>query len=134
MSSLVSRNFMAFLGARDRDKARTFYRDVLGFELVGDDQFALIFKLHNGILRISPVPKYTPQPFTALGWDVPDIVAAVKELNAKGIRLERFDGMGQDELGIWQAPGGPGVADVHAGARVAWFKDQDGNVLSVTQF
>jgi len=133
MTSLASRNFTAFLGARDRDKTRAFYRDVLGFELIGDDHFALIFKLHNGVLRISPMPNYTPQPFTALGWEVPDIVAAVKELNAAGITFERFDGMGQDELGIWKAPGGPGVAEVHAAARVAWFKDPDGNVLSVTQ-
>ena len=124
MTSLASRNFTAFLGARDRDKTRAFYRDVLGFELIGDDHFALIFKLHNGVLRISPMPNYTPQPFTALGWDVPDIVAAVKELNAAGITFERFDGMGQDELGIWTSP---------TGAKVAWFKDPDGNVLSVGQ-
>jgi catechol 2,3-dioxygenase-like lactoylglutathione lyase family enzyme len=133
MTSLTSRKFTAFLGARDRDKARNFYRDVLGFELVGDDHFALIFKLHNGMLRISPMPNYTPQPFTALGWEVPDIESAVKELSAKGIAFERFEGMGQNELGIWTAPGGPGVAEVHAAARVAWFKDPDGNVLSVTQ-
>jgi catechol 2,3-dioxygenase-like lactoylglutathione lyase family enzyme len=133
MTTLTTRNFTAFLATRDREGAKRFYRDTLGFALMGDDPFALIFALHNGTLRISPVPNFTPHQFTALGWEVPDIEAAVKELVAAGVKFERFSGMEQDELGIWAAPGGPGVAEIHARARVAWFKDPDGNVLSVTQ-
>ena len=133
MTTLTTRNFTAFLGTSDREAAKRFYRDTLGFTLLGDDPFALIFALHNGTLRISPGPNFTPQHFTVLGWEVPDIAATVKELVEAGVKFERFPGMDQDELGIWAAPGGPGVADIHARAQVAWFKDPDGNVLSVTQ-
>jgi catechol 2,3-dioxygenase-like lactoylglutathione lyase family enzyme len=61
--------------------------------------------------------------YTVLGWQVPDIVDAVKRLRKAGVRFERYDGMGQDKLGVWQSP---------SGARIAWFKDPDGNTLSIT--
>jgi catechol 2,3-dioxygenase-like lactoylglutathione lyase family enzyme len=80
------------------------------------------------------VPTWTPPQFTVLGWDVPDIVATVKALQAAGVQFERYPWMqGQDDLAIWTSPTGPDVAAVHAGAKVAWFKDPDGNVLSVSQ-
>ena len=85
-------------------------------------------------LRLAPVPDWTPPQFTVLGWDVKDIVAVVKELRNAGGEFQRYPWMkDQDEVGIWTSPSGPGVAAVHAGARVAWFKDPDGNVLSVAQ-
>ncbi|MDQ2899738.1 MAG: VOC family protein, partial [Acidobacteriota bacterium] len=59
-----------------------------------------------------------------LGWQVPEIVAAVQELATAGVQFERYPGMNQDDLGIWSAPGG---------AKAAWFKDPDANVLSVSQ-
>ncbi len=125
MTSLTSRNAATFLGATDRDAARRFFRDVLGFTLAAEDPFALVFTLANTTLRVSPVQGFKPQQFTVLGWDVPDIAAAVTELTKAGIVFERFPGMEQDAQGIWTAPGGA--------ARVAWFKDPSGNVLSVAQ-
>jgi hypothetical protein len=80
------------------------------------------------------VPDWTPPQFTVLGWEVNDIVAVVKYLASAGIEFQRYPWMkDQDEMGIWTSPSGPDVAAVHAGARVAWFKDPDGNVLSVAQ-
>ncbi|HTQ53399.1 MAG TPA: VOC family protein [Bryobacteraceae bacterium] len=125
---------VAFLAVRDRDAARTFYRDTLGLELLGEDQFAMIFDANGTTLRVTPVPDWTPPKFTVLGWEVPDIEAAVTALESAGIQFEHFPWMkDQSPRGIWTSPSGPGVAAVHGGSRVAWFKDPDGNVLSVTQ-
>jgi catechol 2,3-dioxygenase-like lactoylglutathione lyase family enzyme len=131
---LGTQKIVAFAAVRDRDAARKFYRDTLGLRLVGEDQFALVFDANGTTLRISPVPDWTPPRFTVLGWEVKDIVAVVKDLRSAGIEFERYAWMkDQDEMGIWTSPSDPGVAAVHAGARVAWFKDPDGNVLSVSQ-
>ncbi len=88
--------------------------------------FAAVFDLNGTMLRISTVETHQAGPSTVLGWDVPDIATAARALAAKGVTFNIYDGFGQDELGIWTAPG--------ADARVAWFKDPDGNVLSLTQF
>jgi predicted enzyme related to lactoylglutathione lyase len=74
------------------------------------------------MLRVTVVAALAPQPFTVLGWDVPDIAAAIRELSERGVVFERYDGMEQDAQGAWRAPGG---------ARVAWFKDPDGNTLAI---
>jgi len=133
-SILGTHKLVAFAAIRDRDAARTFYRDTLGLELMGEDQFAIIFNAHGTTLRLTPVPDWTPPRFTVLGWEVTDIVAAVKALQDAGVKFEVFPWMkDQNEMGIWTSPSGPGVASVHAGARVAWFKDPDGNLLSVSQ-
>jgi catechol 2,3-dioxygenase-like lactoylglutathione lyase family enzyme len=92
---------------------------------VREDDFAVVFDLNGTMLRLSEVKTFTPQPFTVLGWAVPDIEAAVRALKAKGVIFNIYDGMGQDALGIWSAPGGT--------AKVAWFPDPDGNVLSLSQ-
>jgi catechol 2,3-dioxygenase-like lactoylglutathione lyase family enzyme len=131
---LNTSKIVAFAAVRDRDAARKFYRDTLGLKLMGEDQFAMIFDANGTTVRITPVPTWTPPQFTVLGWEVEDIVAAVKELVGAGVQFERYAWMkDQDELGIWTSPSGPDVASVHAGAKVAWFKDPDGNVLSVAQ-
>ncbi|HUD99078.1 MAG TPA: VOC family protein [Bryobacteraceae bacterium] len=131
---LGKEKIVAFVAVRDRDAARTFYRDTLGLQLLGDDQFAMIFDANGTTLRISPVKDWTPPQFTVLGWEVTDIVAAVKALREAGVEFQRYPWMNQqDEMGIWTSPTGPGISPVHAGARVAWFKDPDGNVLSVAQ-
>jgi hypothetical protein len=77
------------------------------------------------MLRIARVREFQPQPFTVLGWQVKDIAASIRELARRGVRFERYGFFEQDELGIWRAPGG---------AQIAWFKDPDGNTLSLTQF
>jgi len=125
-SNLGSCNLVAFVTVVDVDKARTFYRDVLGLRLVREDlPFALVFDAHGIMLRVSISKKHTPLPGTVLGWDVPKIGKAVSDLAAAGVRFERYDFLKQDEQGIWASP---------TGAKVAWFKDHDGNLLSLTEF
>ena len=118
-----SAKIVAFVGTRNPQRAKDFYRDTLGLNLVSEDPFALVFDVKGTMLRVTTVPELTPAKFTVLGWEVSDIVAAVKQLQAAGVVFERYD-FPQDELGIWTAPGG---------AKVAWFKDPDGNILSVSQ-
>ena len=123
---LRDRKIMAFAGVRDADRAKAFYRDTLGLNLVEEQlPFALVFDAHGIMLRVTIVEKPAAASYTVLGWDVPDIAMTVKELADAGVKFERYDKMGQDELGIWTSP---------SGARVAWFKDPDENLLSLTQF
>jgi catechol 2,3-dioxygenase-like lactoylglutathione lyase family enzyme len=123
--SLGQFDVMAFAPTIDAKRAVEFYRDTLGLSLISQDGFAAAFDAHGFMLRVTSVPKpLTPQPFTVLGWKVPDIAAAVKGLAAAGVEFERYMDS-QDDLNIWTAPGG---------AKVAWFKDQDGNILSLTEF
>lgn len=118
-------SLVAFIATTDAAAALEFYRDVLGLRLISDDPFALVFDAGGTMLRVTKVKEFVAAPYTVLGWRVADIGAAVGELTGRRVRFERFDGMPQDEAGIWNAP---------SGARVAWFKDPDGNVLSLTQF
>jgi len=123
--SLGQFDVMAFAPTTDAARAVAFYRDTLGLTLIGQDGFAAAFDAHGIMLRVTSVPKpLTPQPFTVLGWKVPDIATAVTGLAAAGVEFDRYMDS-QDELNIWTAPGG---------AKVAWFKDPDGNILSITQF
>ena len=116
---------MAFAPTCDQARAVEFYRDKLGLRLVSEDGFAAVFDVNGIMLRVTNVPgSLAPQPFTILGWKVPDISASVRHLTAAGVKFERYM-PAQDELGIWTAPGG---------AKVAWFKDPDGNILSLTEF
>lgn len=114
----------AFVATANPRRSRRFYRDTLGLQLVGDDRFAIAFDCRGVQLRIQKVGRVRPQPFTALGWRVPNIRRAVARLVQAGVSFERYSFVEQDELGIWQAP---------SGAKVAWFKDPDGNLLSLTQ-
>ena len=119
---------VAFVPTRDPARARAFYADVLGLRLVHADAFALVFDAGGTMLRVadvSGVEGWSPAPFTILGWEVPDAAAAVDALHAKGVAFDRYPGMEQDARGIWTSP---------AGARIAWFRDPDGNVLSITRF
>lgn len=121
---LSSAPIVALVATSQPEVARGFYRDVLGLRLTAEDQFALIFDANGTTLRVQIVEKFTPQPFTVVGWVVPDIAAAVRDLTTRGVRFHRYGFMQQDDLGIWSAPGG---------AKVAWFPDPDGNTLSLTQ-
>jgi hypothetical protein len=109
---------------RDRVRAAAFYRDTLGLTVAFEDKFAVVFNIAGITLRVSAVPDFTPHEHTILGFNVPDVTATVKALRDKDVSFNMYQGFGQDKLGIWAAPG--------ATARVAWFKDPDGNVLSVT--
>ena len=121
---LGSAKVVAFVTVSNAARARTFYRDVLGLRLVSEDNFALVFDANGTMLRVAIASRVTAAPYTVLGWEVADIAATVRQLAAAGVRFERYPGMQQDDLGIWQSP---------SGACVAWFKDPDGNTLSVSQ-
>ncbi len=107
----------------DGERARAFYEGVLGLDFVSDDGFALVMCFGDTPIRLVKVELFTPQPFTVLGWQSPDVHGEVARLAANGVVFERFEGMDQDAAGIWSPPGG---------GHVAWFKDPDGNLLSVS--
>jgi catechol 2,3-dioxygenase-like lactoylglutathione lyase family enzyme len=122
--TLESAQLVAFAGATDLGRARDFYQGVLGLPLDHEDGFACVFRVGEMRLRVTRVDEVARAPYTVLGWTVPDIDATIRELSARGVEFERYEGMSQDELGAWSAP---------SGARVAWFRDPDGNTLSIQQ-
>ena len=109
---------------RDCERAAVFYRDVLGLTMAYEDRFGVVFNISGVTLRISTVADFTPHEHTVLGFNVPDVEATVKAMREKGIIFNIYPGFNQNELGILTLFGGT--------VRVAWFKDPDGNVLSVT--
>jgi Glyoxalase/Bleomycin resistance protein/Dioxygenase superfamily len=121
---LASAKMAGFLLTKDYDKARAFYESNLGFEFVSLDQFALVMQAGKSMIRISKVPTFMPLQSTVLGWQVDDIEAIVDWLTKRGVLFEKYPFVEDKERGIWTAPGG---------TKVAWFKDPDGNVLSVSQ-
>jgi catechol 2,3-dioxygenase-like lactoylglutathione lyase family enzyme len=121
---LGSSKLEAFVGTTDAKKARHFYETVLGLSLIADQPFALLFDANGTSLRVSKVDEVSPEPYTVLGWVVSDIEGMTKALRKNGVVFERYPYFEQDENDIWTAP---------TGAKVAWFKDPDGNTLSVSQ-
>ena len=121
---LNTAKIIAFVPIRDSKRSRPFYEGILGLKFVSDDPFALIMDSKGVMVRLAKTPKFKPAGFTVMGWQVADIKKIVSRLTKKGVNFERFPGMEQDELGIWAAPNG---------AKIAWFKDPDGNILSVSQ-
>ena len=121
---LGSNKLVAFVGTRNTERAKGFYRDKLGLKLTSEDGFALVFDAGGTMLRVTMVEEVSAAKYTVLGWQVKDIKLAVQALVRNGVKFERFEFLNQDELGVWVATGG---------ARVAWFKDPDGNLLSVSQ-
>ncbi len=121
---LSHNSIVAFVPTADADQAKAFYADTLGLPFVSDDGFALVFDANGVMLRVARVGKFTPARFTTLGWQVREIERVAKEFEAKGVRFEQFGMPGQAANGIWTAP---------SGDKVAWFKDPDGNVLSISE-
>ncbi|MDK2756365.1 MAG: VOC family protein [Blastomonas fulva] len=122
---LSSAKPVTFINTASRAASEPFYRDVLGLSFVADDGFAAVFDLPGAVLRITELQGYRPAPHPALGWMVDDIAATMQALIERGVTPTIYEGFGQDALGIWTAPDGI--------AKVAWFNDPDGNVLSLTQ-
>jgi len=116
---------IAFIPVRDVAASTSYYADVLGLAVTDQNPYAVVLDAGGTMLRLTKVDNFSPQPFTIAGWQVADMAAAVTALHGRGIDFQRFDGMDQDESGVWTAPGGD---------RVAWFKDPDGNTLSITHF
>ena len=121
---LASMNMMGFILTKDYDKSRAFYEGSLGFKFESLDQFALVMQAGKSMIRIVKVPTFTPLQSTVLGWQVGDIEAIVDWLTKRGVAFEKYPFVQDKERGIWTTPDG---------SKVAWFKDPDGNVLSVSQ-
>lgn len=115
---------VSFIATVNSVNSRHFYESILGFKCLSDDSFALVFELGDTTLRIQKVESIPEINYTVLGWQVDNIRQCVIELSGKGVRFEKFSKLPQDDLGVWSAPGG---------ASVAWFKDPDGNSLSLTE-
>jgi catechol 2,3-dioxygenase-like lactoylglutathione lyase family enzyme len=126
MSLLASSKIAAFSATANPERAKEFYRDQLGLPLVSDEQYALVFDAAGTMLRVQKVKEVPEAKYTTLGWNVHDIAATVEELEKAGVKFEHYGMPGQDEKGIWTPPGST--------AKVAWFKDPDGNILSLAQF
>jgi predicted enzyme related to lactoylglutathione lyase len=122
---LNNSNVVAFVATSKPESAKSFYELTLGLSLILDDAFAIVFDANGVMLRVQKVLEHTPPPYTVLGWDVADIDASVTELSGRGVRCERYEWLEQEDSGVWTAP---------SGAKIAWFKDPDGNTLSLTQF
>jgi catechol 2,3-dioxygenase-like lactoylglutathione lyase family enzyme len=122
---LSTSEVVAFAATTDVDRGRAFYEGVLGLRVVHQDQFAFVLDANGTAVRVSLVERVEPAGYTVLGWTVDDIESTCAALVGRGAHFERFDGMDQDDRGVWTSPGGD---------RVAWFKDPDGNLLSITEF
>jgi catechol 2,3-dioxygenase-like lactoylglutathione lyase family enzyme len=126
MTDLSAAKPISFILTRDRAASEVFYADVLGLARAPGDDFAAVFDLGAAaLLRITEIADFTAGPHPALGWEASDIVAAMQSLVQKGVTPKIYEGYGQDALGIWTSPDGL--------AKVAWFDDPDGNLLSLTQ-
>jgi catechol 2,3-dioxygenase-like lactoylglutathione lyase family enzyme len=121
---LASSRVIGFVPTKDSAKARDFYEGKLEFQFVSDDMFALVVRAGDTMIRIAKSKDFTPAPFTILGWEVSNIEEMVVWLQKRGVTFEKYPWVSDKELGIWTAP---------TGDKVAWFKDPDGNVLSLSQ-
>ena len=121
---LDSARLVGFVATAEPLAAKRFYEDVLGLRLLEDSPFALVFAAGTTTVRVQKVESVKASAHTALGWEVDDIAAAVRALSNRGVNFERFPGMSQDEAGVWRTPDG---------SSVAWFRDPDGNTLSLAQ-
>jgi catechol 2,3-dioxygenase-like lactoylglutathione lyase family enzyme len=118
-------SFIAFIPVSDLTSARHFYVDVLGLPILEESPFAVVVDAMGTMLRLTKVEDLRVQAFTIAGWQVPDIRTAIDSLTAVGVVFTRYEGMDQDDRGVWTTPGGD---------QVAWFTDPDGNTLSLTRF
>jgi len=121
---LAAGKLIGFVPTRDSKRSREFYEGKLGFHFVSDDQFALVMQAGDSIIRIAKAGNFTPAQYTVMGWEVTAIEAIVKWLTGRGVAFEKYPFVQDRELGIWTTPNGD---------KVAWFKDPDGNVLSLSQ-
>ena len=122
---LSSSEIIAFVSTTNLDQAQAFYAGVLGLDQRETSEYAAVFRIGSTMLRVTRADSVVPAPYTVLGWAVTDIEHEMRELGDRGVIFHRFDGMPQDDHGVWKAPGGD---------LVAWFTDPDGNTLSLTQF
>lgn len=122
---MVSGTPVAFIHVSDRERGLGYYSTTLGLKIRGSDPFGDFLELDGVLIRLTALPDFKPHPHPVFGWNVDDIRAAVATLRGQGVAFTVYEGMGQDDLGIWTSPDGR--------AKVAWFADPDGNVLSLSQ-
>lgn len=125
MAAPVSGQPVAFIQVSDRERGLAFYRDTLGLAVRSSDEFGDFLEAGPALIRMTALPDYKAHAHPVFGWNVEDIAAAARQLREQGVEFTIYEGMGQDALGVWTAPDG--------GAKVAWFSDPDGNVLSLSQ-
>lgn len=122
MTELSNAALVAFVATTDLARARAFYEGVLGLPVVHHDTFACVVDAHGTSVRITAVQERAGAEYTVLGWAVDDLDATIDDLVGRGVAFVHYDGIEQDDRGAWTTP---------VGTRVAWFKDPDGNTLSV---
>ncbi len=117
---------MGFLAVSDFEQARAFYEGVLGLTVFSRDDFALVLRSGSTLIRVTKPPQLYVAPYTVFGFQVNRIEDKVFALTALNVKFEIYDGLGaaQTPHGIWTAP---------SGDKVAWFKDPDGNLLSISE-
>lgn len=115
---------VSFIATTNPVECRHFYENILNLTCLHEDDYALVFSLGSSSLRIQKVDTIPTVNYTVLGWEVDDIRVCAAELICKGISFEQFAQLSQDSQGVWNSP---------SGASIAWFKDPDGNTLSLTQ-
>ncbi len=115
---------IGFIPTEQPERAKAFYRDTLGLRLIEDTPFALVFNANGVMLRVTRVQEVVAAPYTVFGWKVNDIVTKTGQPAAHGVVFERYPGIEQDARGVWASPDG---------AHIAWFKDPDGNTISLVQ-
>ena len=115
---------VGFVATSMPELSKHFYNKVLGLTLLEESPFAIVFQANNTVIRVQKTEQAHPPPYTTLGWTVKNIAETVHALSAAGVQFEQYDGLEQDNTGLWNTPDG---------AAIAWFKDPDGNLLSLTQ-
>jgi catechol 2,3-dioxygenase-like lactoylglutathione lyase family enzyme len=122
---LGSCDILAYVYTNDAARAKKFYGETLGLKFVKQDEYGIVFDAHGITLRVTTLPDHTPTEHPVLGWLVPDIKATAAAMLKAGVKCERYSYLEQDELGIWSSPDGA--------KKLAFFKDPDGNALSLAQ-
>ena len=115
---------VGFIATSMPELSKRFYKELLGLVLIEETPYAIVLESKNAIIRIQKTEQVFPPPYTSLGWEVENITGIVRSLSDSGVQFEMYEGLKQDQLGVWDVPGG---------SKVAWFKDPDGNLLSLTQ-
>ena len=121
---LNTASLVGFVATAKPAEAKRFYQGTLGLELIEDGPYALVFNANGTTLRIQKVQEVCLAPYTSLGWEVSNISAETQRLSEQGVVFEHHEGLPQDHAGFWRTPNG---------SSVAWFKDPDGNTLSLTE-
>jgi catechol 2,3-dioxygenase-like lactoylglutathione lyase family enzyme len=121
---ITQSNLIAFSATTDAEQSRHFYTHIIKLREIDDTPFALVYDCNGTVLRIQKVQRMSAPNYTVLGWEVDDIVSTARNLALAGVTFEMFEGLAQNDTGIWTTPDG---------TKVAWFRDPDGSLLPITE-